>query len=161
MGSDKETRKGAAITSPPEKPNLSAKGRWVWEPEHRVHFKEGYLIMFQAALDEVSRDPDISGETLRVWMQLLSRLEDKNWLHVQQSAIAEAMQMKASNVSRSIKLLVQKGYLEEGPKVGRNKSYRISPKFSWKGYGEDYTKEKSRRAHLQLVEYAKAKRTQK
>jgi len=137
----------------PQKPDQSAKGRWVWEAQKQVHFREGYIIMFQTALDQVSRDTDISGETLRIWMQLLSKLEDKNWLHVQQSQIAEAMNMKRSNVSRCFKQLLDKGYLEEGPKAGRSKSFRISPKFSWKGYGEDYSSEKSRREHLKLVNH--------
>lgn len=154
---DKSIRKGASI-APPEKPNPSARGKWVWEPINRVHFKEGYIIMFQAALDEVSRDADISGETLRIWMQLLSRLEDKNWLHVQQSQIAEAMKMQPSHVSRAVRQLLTKGYLEEGPKVGRTKSYRISPKFSWRGYGEDYTEEKSKRDHLKLITHIKSRR---
>jgi hypothetical protein len=136
----------------PAKPNPSDKGKWVWEPIKKTTITERYVLMFQEALDVVSRDPDISGDSLRIWMQLLAKLEDKNWLHVQQSQIAVAMNMRTSHVSRAFKQLLVKGFLEEGPKVGRSKSYRISPRFAWKGYGEDYVTER----HLRLVERMKS-----
>jgi hypothetical protein len=41
--------------------------------------------------------------------------------------------MQKTNVSRAIKLLVEKQILLEGPKLGRTHTYRLNSAFGWKG----------------------------
>lgn len=132
------------------------KGRWVWEPEYERHFKESYVRMFQHALDVVAKDKALSGETLRIWMKLLSELEDDNYMQLQQTKISEEMGIQKTHVSRAFRQLMEAGYLEEGPKSGRAKSYRVSPELAWKGSGDKYTEVMEKRGKLRLVKLQKA-----
>ncbi|EBJ1927858.1 hypothetical protein DP473_24880, partial [Salmonella enterica] len=45
-----------------------------------------------------------------------------------------------TNVSRSIKGLINLGVIIEGPKIGRSKSYRLNPQFGWKGTVSNHKK---------------------
>ncbi|MGR5990015.1 hypothetical protein ACT7C6_08340 [Bacillus paranthracis] len=47
------------------------------------------------------------GETLRVYMILLAKLDYENWLRVRQQDIADALDIKKQAVSRAIKELFQ------------------------------------------------------
>jgi predicted transcriptional regulator len=131
------------------------RGRWHWVPEYERHFEGTYVRLFQHALDVVAMDKAISGEGLRIWMKLLAALEDENYMQLQQSTIAEQMGLQKTNVSRAFRQLMEAGYLEEGPKSGRAKSYRVNPELAWKGSGPEYTETMAKRGKLRLIKNQK------
>jgi DNA-binding MarR family transcriptional regulator len=65
----------------------------------------------------------------------------RNWIHVPHKEIAGTLHMRASNVSRAIKLLEQKGILLRSAKDRRLYGYRLNPYYGWK----------SKVRHLELV----------
>lgn len=131
------------------------RGKWTWVPQYERHFEDTYVRMFQQALDVVAKDKALSGETLRIWMKLLSELEDDNYMQLQQCVIAEEMGINKTHVSRAFRQLMEAGYLEEGPKSGRAKSYRVNPEIAWKGAGPKYTETMKKRGKLRLVNLQK------
>ena len=75
---------------------------------------------------KISKDSELTLEPLRVLIFLLDLLDVERDRQISQVEIAEALYMQASNVSRAIALLVRKGILETGPKVGKSCSYRLN-----------------------------------
>ena len=66
-------------------------------------------------------------------LAMLEVLELENYIRISQRLLAERLQMLPPHVSRSIKALVSNGILLTGPKVGQSTTYRLNPKFGWKG----------------------------
>jgi DNA-binding MarR family transcriptional regulator len=80
------------------------------------------------ALITLAQDKDITGGCYRVLFILLGQLDFENYIYVPQKEIAEKLDMDPAQVSRSIKLLVQKGILLHSPC-----GYRLNANYDWKG----------------------------
>jgi DNA-binding MarR family transcriptional regulator len=126
----------------------------------RKHFKEDYLIMFQAKIGSVIADRTFKMEELRVFFFVVSEVAMGNWLHMTQKEVGERLGMKQANVSKAFKSLVARGLLEISAQLGRSKAYRLSPEQAWRGAGAAYTnemkgrkkkKEKATRDYLRAV----------
>lgn len=102
----------------------------VIRPKQKSSF-ERHFTMNQDALMILAKN--LKGEELRVLMVLLSELDYENYIQVPQMDIVEKLGMQRSNVSRSIKVLLDIGVILLGPKIGRSFSYRLNPQFGWKG----------------------------
>ena len=100
--------------------NLGGKGNrgtFIFVPA-RQKLKESWFMFFQSACEQLALDKDLSGETFRVLMHLLSTLDFENYILIQQSEIAEKLEMKRPNVSRAIKQLLERGILVKGGRSG-------------------------------------------
>lgn len=75
----------------------------------------------------------LSGEQMNVLFLIFGKLDFENWLRLSQKEIAEELGMKRPNVSRSMKVLTEKGIIHRGPKVGTMLTYRLDPNFGVKG----------------------------
>ena len=92
---------------------------------------EGWLAMSQDALTVLQQFTRV--EDFRVLMALLARLDFENLLVVNQADIARDLNMRREHVNHAIKRLITAGALLEGPRIGVSRSYRLNPKFGWKG----------------------------
>ena len=99
----------------------------------RAETDELKILAFQDALIEIAKDDDLTLEPTKVLMYLFGQLSFENYLHISQKDIAEALGIDKANVSKAMKLLAHKGIILDGPKVGRMKTYRLSPDLGWKG----------------------------
>lgn len=93
----------------------------------------GYVAMFQEISLAMGCDKRLTGEDRAVFQVLLGQVQTDNWIHVSQKAIADLMGLKKQHVSRAIIHLVELGYIIEGPKLGRAKTYKLNPHVGWKG----------------------------
>lgn len=109
----------------------------VIRPKQKSAF-ERHFTMNQAALELLAKT--LTGEQFKVLMMLLASLDYENFIQVAQADIAEKLEMQKTNVSRSIKGLINLGVIIEGPKIGRSKSYRLNPQFGWKGTVSNHKK---------------------
>ena len=100
---------------------------------HRPRHTEKFFMAFQDGLLEIAKDGDLTGADMRVLLFLFGKLDFENFLHVSQKEIGEFVGMKNPNVSRSMKKLVAKGIVLDGPKVGRVHTYRLSADLGWRG----------------------------
>ncbi|WP_009547986.1 MarR family transcriptional regulator [Crocosphaera subtropica] len=127
-------------------------------------YSTGWVMNSQEALELLATDKDLKGETYRVLLLLLSRLDFENWIQVTQNEISEKLEMKKPNVSRAISVLEEKGIILRGPKVGRSYAFRLNPYYGWKGKVKnlnDYRREEDdqrrrdlKERHLKAVENA-------
>lgn len=88
---------------------------------------------FQEMFIVLAKDKEIQGRTRSVLDYLFSSLNFENYICLEQKKIAEELSMLQPNVSRSIKLLVKKGIILEGPKLGKMCSYKLDSHIAWKG----------------------------
>ena len=116
----------------------------------KVKWKEGFFMGIQEAFIALAQDKDIAGRPRRVLDYLFGKLGFENYICVQQKEIAEALDLHKQDVSDSIKLLLDKGIILSGPKLGRSKSYRLNSKYGWRGTVKNLEKERSER-FLQVV----------
>lgn len=100
---------------------------------YRPKHTEGFFMAFQDGLMEIAKDDELTGADFRVLLHLFGQLSFENYLHISQKDIAEALRMQKQHVSRAMRLLIAKGIVLDGPKIGRMKTYRLSPNLGWKG----------------------------
>lgn len=118
-------------------------------------YSKGWVMNSQEALELLATDKDLKGETYRVLLLLLSRLDFENWIQVTQTEISEKLEMKKPNVSKAISILEDKSIILRGPKIGRTYAFRLNPYFGWKGKVRnlnDYRREEEDREHREFRE---------
>lgn len=94
---------------------------------------ESFLMIFQYALEQIAKDKTLTGETMRVLIHLLAKLDFENYILIPQTKIAEDLEMRKQHVSRAIQNLIERGIVLEGPKVNRSRGYRLNHNLGWKG----------------------------
>lgn len=124
-------------------------GRMVWIP-YRPRLGERWFMAFQDTFIEIAKDPDMTGETMKVLMYLFGRLDFENFIQQSQQDIAAALGMHKQHVSRAMRLLTAKQIIFEGPRVGRSKCFRLNPSYGWKG--KVRTLQEARRERLQVIQ---------
>ena len=96
-------------------------------------YERGWIMNSQEALIEIAKDKDLQGRTLRVFLYLCGILDFHNLIQIPQVEICKELDLKRSHVSLSIKILIDKGIILQGSKVGRSFAYRLNPDYGWKG----------------------------
>ena len=91
-----------------------------------------WFAMYQNAALWLAQQ-DMTGEQYKVLFALFNKLDFNNYLRVSRKEIADALQMKATNVSRAMKVLKDKNIIVEGPPAGKFKTYRLNPYVAHKG----------------------------
>ncbi|WP_412839894.1 replication/maintenance protein RepL [Bacillus paranthracis] len=113
-------------------------------------YKGDWVMMFQEGLTHVAK-LNLKGETLRVYMILLAKLDYENWLRVRQQDIADELNIKKQAVSRAIKELFEHGILVKGPKVGASNTYRLNPSFAFRGRDKNLEQVRKEVKHLKII----------
>jgi len=124
----------------------------VLQPKTKNGF-ERHFTMNQQALDIISEN--LEGSEIKVLLKLLKYLDYENLIQVQQKEIADELKMQRSNLNRAISRLIEIGVILSGPKIGRTCSYRLNPKFGWKGKATSHRKaleDRMQKARMQVVE---------
>lgn len=129
-------------------------GRFGFIPTKKKNgFVDGWVAMSQNAMQMILQmkcSGEIDGRDLDVLLLLTTILDYENLLLVNQTDMGRKLGMKQPNVARSLKILLKKNLLIEGPKTGRSKTYRLNPNVGWKGTAKNHVK------HLKLVHSAPA-----
>lgn len=108
-------------------------------PKRANGFRDGWVAMAQQPMIELARS-GLGSEALRVFLALVGRLDFENLLVVSQAEIAAELAMKKPSVNRAIEQLARVGVLLKGPRVGVHRSYRLNPRFGWKGSASSHQK---------------------
>jgi hypothetical protein len=109
-------------------------GTAVWVgPKIRSPYGSRFYMSNQDALEAIAKDPEMTGQVLRVFLYLCSRLDFENYLQVPQVEIAQELEIGPTRVSEAIALLLRKGIIMRGPKVGSSSVFRLAPHYGWKG----------------------------
>jgi hypothetical protein len=97
-----------------------------------------HVRIFCAGLDAVIQDKDLTLQDVRVLLGCLSLLDFENILDKSQKDIADHVGVLRPEVSKSLKILITKGWLKVIGKVGRQNVYKISPKLVLKSRAKNH-----------------------
>jgi len=100
----------------------------------------GWFMAMQDGFEWLAKQ-DLTGEQFKVLIYIMSKIDFENYLMLTQKEVAEALGMKKENVSRTFKVLVSKGFILEGPKSGRAKTYKLDPNLGYKGKTKNYIRD--------------------
>ena len=82
-----------------------------------------------------------------------------NNLNFEQKKIAEVLKIQPSQVSRTIKFLLEKGILEVSATISKSKHYRISAHYAWKGTSQAMLDRKTKNMAKSLDKFRSKKLT--
>ena len=74
------------------------------------------------------------GADYRVFHMIMPSIHDGSLVWINQTSLAKELAMPVSNVSRSIKRLIEAGVIER-LETASGRTYRLNPNFAW--YGPD------------------------
>jgi len=110
-------------------------------PKRTNGFVEGWLAVAHLTGQLVAQNrKELGEEGLAILFLLFSKLDFENLLLLNQAEIGRELGMHRQSVQKAIKTLMGLGVLLEGPKVGQNRSYRLSPNIGWKGSAKNHVK---------------------
>lgn len=93
----------------------------------------GWCMIFQQAIGALGEDRSISPRSKEILLYIIGQMDFENWVMIEQTTIAAKFDMHRQHVNRAIKELLTRGYLEQGPKLGRINSYKVDLQLVWKG----------------------------
>ena len=115
-----------------------------------------WMMTFQDSLEIIATDEDMTGETFRVLIMLMSNLEFENYITIKQVSIAEKLKMHKTHVSRAMRLLVSKSIILK-VKEGTTTGYKLNPTYGWKGKVENMEKAKAKMAEDKIIDFQSAR----
>ena len=113
-----------------------------------------WMMTFQDSLAIIATDDDMTGQTLKVMLLLMANLEFENYITIKQVAIAKELKMDKSDVSKAMRLLVEKGIILK-VKEGTTTGYKLNPNYGWKGKVSNMEAEKKRIVKERVVDLQK------
>ncbi len=96
------------------------------------YLKSPYIRSFQNEMVGLAIDREFNGTDLRVLLTIIGNLGYENILSLTQKEIGEQINIKPVEVTKSIKKLVKKGYLQVITKIGRQNIYMFNPTVAFK-----------------------------
>lgn len=110
--------------------------------ESRISFGRKYMAVFLENLDILAKNKSLTATDMRVFFYLLSRVEYENRLwHIRQKMICDELRMTKSQVSKSIKQLVDLMVIEKD----KNGLMSLSMDYVWRGKAAVYLTTKKER----------------
>ncbi|WP_375102229.1 replication/maintenance protein RepL (plasmid) [Paenibacillus sp. RS8] len=98
----------------------------------RKYYSGGFFMAMQEGFIHIAK-LGLTGEQMNVLFLIFGKLDFENWLRLSQTDIAKELGMHKQHVNRAMKVLVEKGVIHKGPKVGSMLTYRLDPNFGVKG----------------------------
>ena len=108
------------------------------------YLKDDYARYFSSEMLGLAVDKDFSGNDLRVLLGILANIGFNNILDTSQQDLSNQLGIHRSDIAKSIKKLISKGYLEIIKTIGRKNIYMFNPSVAFK----------SRAKHLKELKYA-------
>ena len=110
-----------------------------------------WMMTFQDSLAIIATDDDMTGQTLKVMLLLMGNLEFENYITIKQVAIAKKLDIDKADVSKAMRLLVDKGIILK-VKQGTTAGYKLNPHYGWKGKVSNMEIEKERIVKQRVVD---------
>ena len=104
----------------------------------KKRYKVDYTRLFHPTLVRLAIDKELTGTDLRVFLAVVGHLNYENFLNMSQQALADVIGIKQQDVSKSLKKLVNKGYMEITGQIGRQNIYRVDPHLVHRGRAKSY-----------------------
>ncbi len=118
-------------------------------PKPAKYLESDYFRGFSEEVIALSKDKDLSGNDLRVFLAIIGNLGYDNIVNISQNELGKQSDIHQQHISKSLKKLISKGYLKVVDKIGRRNIYMVNPNVVFK----------SRAKNLKELKYAWDKKT--
>ena len=112
---------------------------FVIAPLRRRKKKGDFFMGHQPIFEILAKDKELTGADHRVLLYMFSICDFENWVRVTLQYIADELDMRRPNVSRSVSKLKKEGYLRS-VKMGGSNVYQIHPDVIIKGNEDERRK---------------------
>ncbi len=125
------------------------------------YLRGGFFLGMQAAFATLAQDSALTRETYRVLLHLFSILDFENETGIAHADIATQLDMRTQQVSRAMKILMERGYIHRTGKHGKFWKYKIDPDVVFKGRAKNIetvkreiqtAKREAERANLTVID---------
>ncbi|MFW5886919.1 MAG: helix-turn-helix transcriptional regulator [Bacteroidota bacterium] len=106
---------------------------------HRLPRNLLYFRGWQLGFEWLAQNKNLTSVDYKLLMLLLSRLTYDNYIQLTQTDMATLLGMQRSQITRSIKKLVNNAIIEKAQK-GRNNYYRLNHELAYKGKNKEFKK---------------------
>ena len=101
-------------------------------PKPIKYLKDAHTRLFSDEALGLAIDRDFSGTDFRVLLAIIGNLGFENILNISQQELQQQLSISQADISKSIKKLISKGYLQVIDKIGRRNIYMINPNVVFK-----------------------------
>ena len=101
-------------------------------PKPLKYLKDSHVRCFSDEALSLATDRQFSGTDFRVLLAIIGNLGYENILNVSQQELEKQLNISQADISKSIKKLVSKGYLQVIDKIGRRNIYMLNPNVAFR-----------------------------
>ena len=107
-------------------------------PKPAKYLKSDYFRGFSEEAIALSKDKDLSGNDLRVFLAIIGNLGYDNIVNISQHELGSQSDIHQQHISKSLKKLISKGYLQIVDKIGRRNIYMVNPNVVFKSRAKNF-----------------------
>ena len=104
----------------------------------RKYLKNDYARCFLNEMLGLALDRDFTGTDFRVLLAIIGNLGYNNIINISQGELGKKLNIQRPEITKSIKKLVSKGYLEVIDTIGRQNIYQLNPHVIFRSRAKNY-----------------------
>lgn len=101
-------------------------------PKPVKHLKDSHARVFLDEMIALGMDKELSGNDLRVLLAIIGNLGYENKINISQQELGDQLNIHQVSVSKSLKKLISKGYLQVVDVIGRQNIYQFNPNVAFR-----------------------------
>ena len=101
-------------------------------PKPPKYLKDNHVRCFSEEALGLAVDKQFSGTDFRVLLAIIGNLGYENILNISQQELEKQLNISQANISKSIKKLISKGYLQVIDTIGRRNIYMLNPNVAFR-----------------------------
>ena len=101
-------------------------------PKPQKYLKDDHVRCFSNEALGLATDKQFSGTDFRVLLAIIGNLGYENIVNISQQELERQLNISQANISKSIKKLVSKGYLQIIDTIGRRNIYMLNPNVAFR-----------------------------
>ena len=98
----------------------------------KKHLKDSHARVFLEEMIALGTDKELSGNDFRVLLAIIGNLGYENKINISQQELGNQLDIHQVSVSKSLKKLVSKGYLQVVETIGRQNIYQFNPNVAFR-----------------------------
>lgn len=112
-------------------------------PKPLKYLKDDHVRCFSHEALGLAMDKQLSGTDFRVLLAIIGNLGYENIVNISQQELQKQLSITQANISKSIKKLISKGYLQIVDTIGRRNIYMLNPSVAFKSRAKNHKELKS------------------
>ena len=107
-------------------------------PKPPKYLKDDHVRCFSDEALGLAVDKQFSGTDFRVLLAIIGNLGYENIVNISQQELEKQLNISQANISKSIKKLVSKGYLQVIDTIGRRNIYMLNPNVAFRSRAKNF-----------------------